>query len=56
MPGTCSSILSAISRKKPLDEKDLGETKLDRVLSVYDLTALGVGATLGTYTLNINLN
>jgi len=47
MPGTCSSILSAISRKKPLDEKDLGETKLDRVLSVYDLTALGVGATLG---------
>lgn len=47
MPGTCQNLLSAISRKKPLDEKEMGESKLDRVLTVYDLTALGVGATLG---------
>merc|ERR1712096_480150 len=46
-PGTCQNLLSAISRKKPLDEKEMGESKLDRVLTVYDLTALGVGATLG---------
>ncbi|KAK9877034.1 hypothetical protein WA026_016060 [Henosepilachna vigintioctopunctata] len=40
-----SNILAALSRKK----RDCigGESKLDRVLDLVDLTALGVGATLG---------
>lgn len=34
-------------RKKRIDNDNLGETKLARVLNTLDLTALGVGSTLG---------
>ena len=40
-------ILKAMTRKKPLDEDNMGTSQLDRVLTVFDLTALGVGSTLG---------
>uniref|UniRef100_H2ZMR8 Cationic amino acid transporter C-terminal domain-containing protein n=1 Tax=Ciona savignyi TaxID=51511 RepID=H2ZMR8_CIOSA len=36
-----------LSRLKTVDEETMGESKLARVLTVFDLTALGVGATLG---------
>lgn len=39
-------ILSILSRKKTLGD-DLGKSELARVLTVLDLTALGVGSTLG---------
>ncbi|CAL8080371.1 unnamed protein product [Calicophoron daubneyi] len=39
--------LSNISRKKRIRPEDISKTKLSRCLSVIDLTALGVGATLG---------
>lgn len=35
----------ALTRRKPND--DSGESKLARVLNLFDLTALGVGSTLG---------
>lgn len=41
-----SSIWTAFTRKKPLHTND-DETKLARVLNLFDLTALGVGSTLG---------
>lgn len=34
----------SLTRKKPMV---LGETKLNKVLTTFDLTALGIGATLG---------
>lgn len=34
-------------RKKQIGRKDLGESKLARVLNTLDLTALGIGSTLG---------
>lgn len=34
-------------RKKQIDTNNLGETKLARVLNTLDLTALGIGSTLG---------
>lgn len=40
-----SSLWTALARKKPLNTDD--ETKLARVLNLFDLTALGVGSTLG---------
>lgn len=36
----------ALSRRKPNND-DGGESKLARVLNLFDLTALGVGSTLG---------
>ena len=40
-------LLTAIGRRKTIDTDTVEETKLNRVLTVFDLTALGVGATLG---------
>jgi amino acid transporter len=34
-------------RKKRIDDDNVGETKLARVLNTLDLTALGIGSTLG---------
>lgn len=42
---SCSVIWSALTRKKSVNTDD--ETKLARVLNLFDLTALGVGSTLG---------
>ncbi|XP_031564425.1 cationic amino acid transporter 2-like isoform X3 [Actinia tenebrosa] len=39
--------LRALIRKKFIDPKTIADTKLSRCLSVLDLTALGVGSTLG---------
>jgi len=39
--------LQSMARKKSLNKKDMTESNLKRVLTVYDLTALGVGSTLG---------
>lgn len=39
-----NSLYKALSRKK---RSDTGESKLARVLTLFDLTALGVGSTLG---------
>lgn len=39
--------LGALIRKKFIDPKTIGNTELSRCLSVLDLTALGVGSTLG---------
>lgn len=41
---TCWKI---ITRKKVLDASLVTETRLARVLNTFDLTALGVGSTLG---------
>lgn len=40
-------LLTAIGRRKQIDTDTVEDTKLNRVLTVFDLTALGVGATLG---------
>jgi len=40
-------LLTAIGRRKTIDTETVEDTKLNRVLTVFDLTALGVGATLG---------
>jgi len=37
----------SMTRKKSFNENEMTESKLKRVLTVYDLTAIGVGATLG---------
>lgn len=37
--------ITVLTRKKKVDNSD--QTKLARVLSLFDLTALGVGSTLG---------
>ncbi|XP_055384351.1 cationic amino acid transporter 2 isoform X2 [Condylostylus longicornis] len=42
---SCSSFLKAISRKKPIS--DSTESRLAKVLTAFDLTALGIGSTLG---------
>ena len=42
-----NSIVKGITRRKPVDEDKVEESALARVLTVFDLTALGVGATLG---------
>lgn len=39
------AIYKALSRKKPID--DLIPTKLAKLLTTFDLTALGIGSTLG---------
>lgn len=41
---TCWRVLT---RKKVLDPVSVEETRLSRVLNTFDLTALGVGSTLG---------
>lgn len=39
---------NTLSRKKTFsDENEPGKAKMDRVLNVFDLTALGIGCTLG---------
>lgn len=38
---------NVLTRKKVLQPELLGETQLARVLNTFDLTALGVGSTLG---------
>lgn len=40
-----SRIYKTLARKKPID--DTADTKLAKVLSALDLTALGIGSTLG---------
>lgn len=42
-----SGCWNALTRKKVLQPESLGETQLARVLNTFDLTALGVGSTLG---------
>lgn len=42
-----SSCLRALARRKFIDPQTIGNTQLKRCLSVLDLTALGVGSTLG---------
>lgn len=42
------SYWKVLTRRKPLAQEGAeGESKLNRVLGLYDLTALGVGSTLG---------
>lgn len=38
---------SFLFRKKKFDQTSLEQTKLDRVLGIVDITALGVSCTLG---------
>ena len=38
---------SFLTRKKLVENDSMGETKLARVLNTLDLTALGIGSTLG---------
>ncbi|KAG8225866.1 hypothetical protein J437_LFUL004796, partial [Ladona fulva] len=38
---------TAFGRRRFMQEEDDGHTKLARVLTIFDLTALGVGSTLG---------
>lgn len=42
-----SSFIHALRRKKKIDPVALTDTKLDRCLTTFDLTALGIGSTLG---------
>lgn len=44
---TPSSFIDALRRKKKIDPVALTDTKLDRCLTTFDLTALGIGSTLG---------
>ena len=41
------SIFASLVRRKHINEDTVEESALARVLTVFDLTALGVGATLG---------
>ncbi|XP_049810079.1 high affinity cationic amino acid transporter 1-like [Schistocerca nitens] len=41
------SLLQKMSRKKQFDDTDVSKSSLARVLSLFDLIALGVGSTLG---------
>nr|XP_039248317.1 high affinity cationic amino acid transporter 1-like [Styela clava] len=43
----CSNFARAITRKKHIDEGTMNESKLRRILNTFDITALGVGSTLG---------
>ncbi|KAJ8917752.1 hypothetical protein NQ315_005203 [Exocentrus adspersus] len=45
--GKMSMIWKVLTRKKVIDPVTAEETQLSRVLSTFDLTALGVGSTLG---------
>ena len=50
MMGPSSSVWARFSRRKQLDapgEGDEHSSKLDKCLNTFDLTALGIGATLG---------
>ncbi|KAI1296536.1 Cationic amino acid transporter 2 [Halotydeus destructor] len=40
-------IVSSLTRRKKFDETGLNESRLKRCLSVFDLTLLGIGSTLG---------
>jgi len=40
-------IWKILTRKKVIDPVNVEETRLSRILNVFDLTALGVGSTLG---------
>ena len=42
-----SSVWRRFSRRKQLEAPGEGTTKLDKCLNTFDLTALGIGATLG---------
>uniref|UniRef100_A0A6P7GJA4 High affinity cationic amino acid transporter 1-like isoform X1 n=1 Tax=Diabrotica virgifera virgifera TaxID=50390 RepID=A0A6P7GJA4_DIAVI len=42
-----STIWKVLTRKKEIDTESVEETRLSRVLGTFDLTALGVGSTLG---------
>lgn len=42
---SCSNLWNALTRKKHNDANE--ESKLNRVLNLFDLTTLGVGSTLG---------
>ena len=44
-----SDLARAITRRKTIDKTTVEETKLNRVLTVVDLTALGIGSTLGKF-------
>ncbi|CAG2109148.1 unnamed protein product, partial [Medioppia subpectinata] len=37
----------ALVRKKRIDDQNVGESQLSRCLSLFDLTCLGIGSTLG---------
>ena len=42
-----SSVWTRFSRRKQLEAPGEGTSKLDKCLNTFDLTALGIGATLG---------
>lgn len=42
-----SSFIKALLRRKHIEQSSLTQTRLDRCLSTLDLTALGIGSTLG---------
>lgn len=45
--GKLSRFVWALTRRKPMDVSDEAPTDLNRCLNTLDLTAMGVGATLG---------
>ena len=42
-----TEVTRRLVRRKPLNARDFQDGKLDRCLTLFDLTALGVGATMG---------
>lgn len=46
-PSAIAAFLSKLIRRKTIAESAIDEGKLKRCLSTFDLTALGVGSTLG---------